>query len=162
MSHYCNARRRQLYVRKFSYVKNNQATYTIQWLISIFFSQYYYSWIRVYRFSLLIFFLHNHTFQISKKKTINWNFHVLKHSFTILVFSIFIYMSIFNRFVKSSKHFIVFKYNTMLFLIELFRTIIMTINTFTRSSEMFIVTINLLRICDFENEFIIIKNWTSN
>ena len=66
-------------------------------------------------------------------------------------------MSIFNHFIKSSKHFVVFEYNAMSFLIELFRVIIMTINVFTRSNEMFIVAINLLRMRNFESEFITTK-----
>ena len=67
-------------------------------------------------------------------------------------------MSIFNRFVKLSRHFVVFKYNAISFLIELFRAIIMTINIFTRSNEMFIVAMNLLKMRDFESEFITKKN----
>ena len=72
----------------------------------------------------------------------------------MFVFSTFICISIFNRFVKSSRYFIVFEYNAMSFLIELFRVMIITINVF----EMFIVAINLIKMRDFKSEFITIKN----
>ena len=109
-------------------------------------------------FSFFIFSLYIIIFSICRKKSINWNFHVLKHFFTMLVFSTFICMSFFNRFVKSSRHFVVFEYNAMFFLIELFRAMIITINIFIRSNEIFIVVMNLQRVRDFENKFIIIKN----
>ena len=45
----------------------------------------------------------------------------------------------------------------MSFLIELFQTMIMTFNIFIELNKMFIVAINLLKMRNFENEFIIIK-----
>ena len=96
-------------------------------------------------------------FSICRKRSINWFFHVRKHSFTMFVFSTFICMSIFNRFVKSSRHFFVFEYNTISCLIEFFRAMIIMINTFIWSSEVSIVAMSLLRVRDFESEFITTK-----
>ena len=89
-----------------------------------------YSWVRFCRLSWLIFFFYIIIFLICWKRSINLFFHVMKYSFMILVSFLFMRISYVKRLVNLSKYFIVFEYNLMTFLIKLFRTIIMTINTF--------------------------------
>ena len=77
----------------------------------------------------------------------------MKHLFMIFVFFSFMKISYVKRLVNSSKYFVVFEYNSMLFLIELFRVIFITINIFILFKKIFMIAINLLKVHNFENEF---------
>ena len=105
----------------------------------------------------LNFLLYIIIFSICWKRSISWFFHVMKHSFMILVSFLFIKISYVKRFVNSSKYLVVFEYNSMSLIIELFRAMIMTINIFIWFNEILMIAINLLRVRDFESEFKVIN-----
>ena len=156
--HHCNARRRQLHMfqaKKFICQKSNNVCDAI--VVFLFYFSLFNIIIRECVFVVfldsLISSLYIIIFLIYWKRSINWSLHVMKHSFMILVFLLFMRISYVKRLVNSSKYFFDFEYNLITFLIELFRAMIMMINTFIWSNEVSMIAISLLKVRDFKSEF---------